>query len=149
MNMNRKDRKFKQTWKLMLVFAALTVWASVPFLSGVSARGGNQISVRTAVLTAPSGNIDPHGSATFKVFDGGGTSLEAEIEDVNAPAGTPLTAFVNGTNIGQIIVGTDGRGRLQLESENGTVPTVNSGSTVEVRNGSTVLVAGIFGAATT
>ena len=149
MNMNRKEMKIKHTWKLMLVLAALSAWASIPFLTGVSASGGNPISVRTAVLTAPSGSIDPHGSATFKVFDGGGTSLEVEIEDVNLPDGTTLTAFINGTNIGQIIVGTDGRGRLQIESENGPVPPVNTGSTVEVRNGNTDLVAGSFGAATT
>ena len=93
MNMNRKEMKIKHTWKLMLVLAALSAWASIPFLTGVSASGGNPISVRTAVLTAPSGSIDPHGSATFKVFDGGGTSLEVETSVRSSSAPTEAVGF--------------------------------------------------------
>ena len=147
--MNETTKRSKNTWKLMLVLAALSAWASLPFLTGVRASGGDPISVRTATLAAPSGSINPHGSANFKVFADGSRSLEVEVEDLSLPAGTILTAFVDGANIGQLTVGTDGRARLQIESENGPLPTVNTGSTVQVRNGNIVLVAGSFGAAVT
>lgn len=147
--MSKITKKSKHTWKLMLVLAAISAWASVPFLTGVSASGGDPISVRTANLAAPSGSLDPHGSANFKVFSDGSRSLEVEVENVSLPAGTLLSAFVDGANVGQLTVGTDARARLQIESNSGPVPTVNTGSTVQVRNGNSVLVAGAFGAATT
>lgn len=133
----------------MLVLALIAVWASLPYLTGVRASTGNPISIRTAVLAAPSGSIDPHGSANFKIFQDSSRSLEVEVEDVALPAGTSLTAFVDGVSIGQLSVGTDGRAKLQIESENGPVPNVNTGSVVQVRNGNAVLVSGAFGASTT
>src|SRR5690348_3138746 len=147
--MNKNESKSNQTWKIMLVLAITAVWASLPYLTGVRASGGNPISVRTAVLAAPSGSIDPHGSANFKIFQDGSRSLEVEVEDVALPAGTSLTAFVDGVSIGQLSVGADGRAKLQIESESGPVPTVNTGMLVQVRNGNTVLVSGSFGPATT
>ena len=147
--MRKTDRKFEHTWKLVLVLAAISAWVYIPSPTGVKASSGVPVSVRTAVLAAPSGSIDPHGSATFKVFQDGSQSLELEIENVALPGGTMLTGFVDGASIGKMAVGTEGRAQLQIQTEKGPVPTVNTGSTVDVRNGATVLAAGVFGAATT
>ena len=144
--MTKKARKFNHTWKLTLVVAALAAWAAVPFLTGVEA-GGVPMLVRSANLVSPSGSVNPHGFAQWQLYDNGARELEVEIEDVNLPAGTSLTAVVNGNVIGQIALGIDQRGRIRLRTEDGQqVPTVNDGSTAEVRNGSAVLVAGVFGA---
>lgn len=143
--MYNKIISYRHSFKLALVAAALVAWAAVPFLNGVEA-GGVPIVVRTANLVSPTGSINPHGMAEWQLYDNGARELEVEIEDVNLPAGTALTAVVDGNAVGQIILAADQRGRLKLRTEDGQpVPTVNDGSTAEVRNGNTVLVAGVFG----
>lgn len=148
--MYTKDRKFKHTRKLMLVLAVVSAWASVPFLTGVRASSDVPIMVRTANLASPSGSINPHGMTTWQLYANGAKELEVEIEDVNMPASSTFGAFIDGNSIGQIVLGADQRGRLKLRTQDGqAVPDVNDGSTAEVRNGSSILVAGIFGGATT
>jgi hypothetical protein len=141
----QKDRKLKNLWKLAFVFAALAAWASVPYLTGVKADEV-PIVVRTANLASPTGSVNPHGAATWELYQSGAKELEVEIEDVNLTAGTILNASINGNSVGQIVLQADGRGRLRLRTQDGqTVPDVNDGDTADVRNGSTVLVAGVFG----
>jgi hypothetical protein len=138
-------KNLSKSWKLALVLAALGAWASVPFLSRVEA-GGVPILVRTANLVSPTGSVNPHGDAEWELYANGNRELETEIEDVNLPAGTSLTAIVDGSSVGQIILEADRRGRLKLRTEDGqSVPNINDGSTVQVLNGNTVLVSGVFG----
>ena len=68
-------------------------------------------------------------------------SLKSKLKMLTLQAGTPLTAFVDGSSVGQLILGTDRQGRLKLRTEDGrTVPDMNDGSVVHVRNGDVVLV---------
>ena len=148
--MYRKESRSKHTWKLTLVLAVMAAWASVPFLTGVEASDSVPIVIRTANLVSPSGGTDPRGSATWQLYASGAKELEIEVEDANLPAGSGLDAFVDGSSVGQIILGTDRSGRLKLRTQDGqNVPNVNDGSTVEVRNGNDVFVAGAFGSAMT
>lgn len=132
--------------KLALV-AALLAWGAVPYLtSGVKADSTPVIIVRTASLTAPAGSVNPHGMAVWQLYQSGNREIEVEIEDVTLASGTMLNVVVDGTIIGQIAVQVDQRGKLKLKTEDGqSVPAVNAGSTVSVRNGDKVLVAGVFG----
>lgn len=142
----KKDKKNRQMWKIALVFAAIFAWVAVPFLmqEKVSA-GGIVVLVRTANLVSPTGSVNPHGEAEYQLYQDGNREIEVEIEDVNLPAGTALDAIVDGNSIGQIILAADQRGRLKLRTEDGqNVRVTNDGSTVEVRNGATVLVAGVL-----
>ncbi len=125
----------------------LTAWVSIPALIGnVKADGTPVILVRTAVLSSPTGSVNPHGAGTWQLYQSGNREIEVEIEDVNFSMGTSLGVYVDGNVIGQAIVDDRQRGRLKLRTEDGqAVPVVNDGSTVEVRNGATVLVAGVFG----
>lgn len=145
----RKDKKHGQMWKISLIFVAVFAWVAIPFIlqNKVAASGGEvPILIRTANLVSPSGSINPHGMAEYQLYPSGNREIEVEIEDVNLPAGTSLSAIVDGNSIGQIVLAADQRGRLKLRTEDGqTVPVTNDGSTVEVRNGSTVLVAGVLG----
>jgi hypothetical protein len=143
----RKIKDLALVWKGLLVLAALAMWVSVPFLSSeVKAGSGVPILVRSAVLTAVGGGANPHGAATYEVYSDGQRELEVEIEDLNLAAGTVVTAFIDGSSVGQMTLGIDHRGRLRLRTQDGqTVPNVNDGSTADVRNGQSILVTGIFG----
>lgn len=132
----------------ILVFAALIL--SIMPISMVTKAGGffmgePPILTRTASLASPSGTVNPHGAATYELYQSGNRELEVEIEDVSLADGTVLTAFVDNLEVGTMTVSGQ-RGRLKLKTELGqTVPVVNDGSTAQVKNGSTVLVAGVFG----
>ncbi|NOT47711.1 MAG: hypothetical protein HOP17_08165, partial [Acidobacteria bacterium] len=145
--MQKENRNQTQLIKCLLVLLAVAAWASIPLLGLKANAGGVPILIRTANLVSPTGSVDPHGAAEFQLYADGQRELEVEIEDVNnLPAGTALTAFINGTSVGQIVLDIDHRGRLKLRTEDGqTVPNVNDGNTVQVRNGATVLVTGVFG----
>ena len=144
--MYTKDKKFKNSWKLIIALACLVAWASVPFLTGVKASGDVPMVVRTANLVSPSGSVNPHGVATWQLYADGARELEVEIEDVDLAAGTSLTALIDGSVVGTFALDVDRRARLKLRTEDGQqVPTVNDGSTAEVRSGSTTLVVGVFG----
>lgn len=136
-----------RSWKALAIAAAVAAWASIPLFSGsVEAGGGVPILVRTAFLASPTGSVNPHGAAEYQLYANGHRELEVEIEDVSLPAGTALAAIVDGNSVGSIILAADQRGRLKLRTEDGqNVPVTNDGSTVEVRNGASVLVAGILG----
>lgn len=132
------------------IVAMFLLIAPVSMLVEVSADGSPLVLVRTTNLVSPTGSVNPHGEAEFEQYQSGNRELEVEIEDVNLPAGTSLTAVVDGNSVGQIILESDRRGRLKLKTEFGqAVPVINNGSTVQVRNGSTVLVTGSFGGPTT
>ncbi len=145
--MRSKNRNY---WKAIAIMVLLAAWVSITALTGsVKADGTPVILVRTAILTSPTGNIDPHGAAEWQLYQSGNREIEVEIEDVNLGIGTSLDVFVDGNLIGQAIIDDNQRGRLKLKTEDGqAVPVVNDGSTAEVRNGTTVLVLGVFGGGT-
>jgi CHRD domain/FG-GAP-like repeat len=106
------------------------------------------ILTRTANLAAPSG-VNPHGKATYNVYANNNRELELEVEEVDLANGTVLTAFINNAQVGTITV-SDRQGRLKLKTESGnTVPMIIDGSTAQIKNGTTVLVSGIFATAAT
>ena len=144
--MKRNFKKNRHLISVVIAVVAVAGWVSIPFLNrGAAAATGVPILVRTAFLASPTGSVNPHGSAEYDVYSDGNRELEVEIEDVNLPAGTSLDAIVDGNNVGQIILLADRSGKLRLKTELGqTVPVTNDGSTVAVRNGSTVLVAGVL-----
>ncbi len=146
----KKDKKFGQMWKVSLIFAAVFAWVAIPFiLQNKVEASETPSSTLTANLVSPSGSVNPHGAASYNVYPSGKRELEVEAEDVNA-VGATLTYFLNGTSIGQMTVGADFKAKLKLSTEAGqTVPTVNAGNTVQVKNGATVILSGTFGAATT
>ncbi len=138
--------KNRKLWKAAFVFALLAAWVSIPMITGrVKADDSPVVLTRTASLAAPAGSANPHGIATWQLSQNNNRELEIEIENVNLAAGTSLTATINGTAVGPIILDSNRKGKLKRQTEDGeAVPTVNDGSTVDVRNGTTVLVAGVF-----
>ncbi len=134
-------------WKASLVVAILAAWVSIPMLTGsVKADGTPVIVVRTAILASPTGSINPHGVGTWQLYQSGNREIEVQIQDVSLAIGTTLNAIVDGNSIGTLVVDDRQRAKIKLRTEDGqAVPVVNDGSTCSVRNGSTVLVSGVFG----
>ena len=146
--MKTRDMKSKnrQYWKVAAVAMMLAAWVSIPFLTGkVKADGETPTVVRRASLVSPTGSVNPHGEASWQLCQSGNRELEIEVEDINLAAGTSLTANINGNAIGQMVVDVTRKAKLRLRTEDGqTVPAVLDGSTIDVRNGTTVLVNGVF-----
>jgi len=110
---------------------------------GVKADATPVIVLRNAALVSPTGSINPHGAAAWQLYQSGNREIEVEIEDVNLSMGTALSAVVDGNVIGTMTVDDRQKAKLKLRTEDGqAVPMTDDGSTVEVRNGTVVLVAG-------
>jgi hypothetical protein len=137
--------KKSQFWSLTVVAAIAMIWSALPIVLHVDAGEVPPILVRNAVLVSPTGGVNPHGDAEYQLYSNGNRELEVEIEDVNLPNGTVLTAFVSNSPVGTLTLSLQ-RGKLKLRTEDGqTVPVVDAGALVDVRNGETVLVSGTFG----
>ncbi len=149
--MKRNESKFKhgRVLNIAVTVIAAIILCILPISMMVNANSNSLDSIviltRTANLVSPTGSINPHGAAAYTVYDSGQRELEIEAEDVNAANGTILTFFVDGNNIGQAAIDNQ-KARLRLKTELGqAVPTVNNGATVQVRNGATVILNGVFG----
>lgn len=143
-HLNKKTKRGRlANWAILGVVALFLSIAPISML--VEAGDSTPILVRTANLVSPTGSVNPHGMAEYQLYQDGNRELEVEAEDVALPDGTVLTAFIDGSSVGQMTLSLQ-KGRLKLRTEDGqSVPVVNDGSTVQVRSGTTVLVAGVFG----
>ena len=145
----QKEKKIKRSnlVNLAIILFAIGILSILPVSMVIKASenlGGIPILTRTAVLVSPSGTVNPHGDATYEIYQSGQRELEIEAEDVNAPNGTTLSFFINGNMIGQQGL-LDQRAKLRLRTQDGqTVPIINGGELVEVKNGGTLLVSGVF-----
>lgn len=75
------------------------------------------------------------------------TELETRVRQVNLPAGTSLTLVVDGVTIGQMTIDGSQEGRSRLRSDRGeTVPQVNVGSTIQLRQNGTTVMSGTYAA---
>ena len=139
--LQKRNRRLVQ---FTAVIALIAAWVSIPMLTGgVKADATPVIVLRNAALVSPTGSINPHGAAAWQLYQSGNREIEVEIEDVSLSMGTALSAVVDGNVIGTMTVDDRQKAKLKLRTEDGqAVPMTNDGSTVEVRNGTTVLVAG-------
>jgi hypothetical protein len=117
--------------------------------NGGPGNGNNtQTRLRTNLAGAAIAGKKPEGNADFR-NDGTRTRLNVEVENVNLAAGTVLTVHVMlpgaaATTVGSITVSAGGENELEVDSQNGLVPAIVSGSMVTVLNGTTVILAGVF-----
>lgn len=93
-----------------------------------------------AELTGPaiSGRA-PRGTAQFR--ERGSNALMVMVRQVNLAEGTILGVFVGGNSVGQITLPKNGSGQLRLDT---TTATINEGTAIEIRNGTTVVLSGTF-----
>jgi CHRD domain/FG-GAP-like repeat len=71
--------------------------------------------------------------------------LEVYVRQVNLPIGTVLSVLVDNVSVGQMTVRSGGDAELELENEHGqVVPNVAAGSTLQIKNGGSVTLSGVF-----
>jgi hypothetical protein len=144
-----RKEKYKQIWKIVFIFLAVFAWAVIPFITQNKVEASDNeesfaITTLAAALLPPNGGANPRGAAVFVETDSNNRQLEVEIENISLPNGTVLTVFINGSSVGQMTVDQQ-KARLRLRTQDGqSVPNISSGSTIEVRNGSSTLVSGVF-----
>lgn len=94
---------------------------------------------------APIDGIVPRGMAKYLELEGGRKILKVFARQVNLQSGTSLDVIVGGINVGQIVLRPSRDGAIRLDTANGNnVPAVTAGTTVELRNGSNVILSGTF-----
>ncbi len=145
----KENKKFKRSYLVnsAVILFAVGILSILPVSMVIEANenlGGVPIIVRTANLVSPTGSVNPHGDAEYEVYQSGQRELEIEAENVNAANGTVLSFFVAGNLVGQQSL-LDQKAKLRLRTQDGqTVPTLDGGELVEVKNGETLLVSGNF-----
>ncbi|MCY7374703.1 MAG: hypothetical protein LH472_01865, partial [Pyrinomonadaceae bacterium] len=86
--MKRNENKFKhgRVLNVAVAICAALILSVLPISMMVNASenalGGVPVLVRTANLVSPTGSVNPHGDATYEVYDSGQRELEIEAEDV-------------------------------------------------------------------
>ena len=97
-----------------------------------------------AGLTGSANGVVGFGFAQYEIHSSR-IELEIRVRQINLPAGTVLTAFVNGTQAGQFQLESDREGRLRLRTDRGEpVPQVTTGMSAEIRTGGNTILSGTF-----
>ncbi|HQU85591.1 MAG TPA: CHRD domain-containing protein [Pyrinomonadaceae bacterium] len=137
-----------KTWKIAFIVFALGLITIVPFYFGEQTEAQTATgTVYVANLTgAPIGEATPRGNAAYFADSSNHTALDVSVMNVNLPFRTVLTVYVDGASVGTFQLSSTKSGRLHLPAPNQPAPTVNDGSTIEVKNGDTVVLAGAFAA---
>ncbi|HEY8560200.1 MAG TPA: FG-GAP-like repeat-containing protein [Pyrinomonadaceae bacterium] len=149
MKQTATNKHFKRVFAIVL-FAAF--WVSIPFILSDAPVSADELSDTRiqATLTGVAINaVTPAGFSEWRLDDGGRRRLDVQASSVNLPAGTVLSIVVNNAAIGQTSVNNLGGAFFSIDSNNGqTVPVINFGDPVEVRNGAGVVLSGRFGTVT-
>ena len=107
-------------WKAAFFAALLTAWVSIPYLAGIVKADSTPVIVtRTATLVPLVGQVNPHGLATWKLYQSGNREIEVQSEDMPFSQGTVLTAIVDGNVIGTFTVDDRNKAKLKLRTEDG------------------------------
>ena len=125
--------------KLIAGFAAL----ALPVLM---IAGEAEVRLRTRLAGGAIDRLTPSGSAEFRAR-GSRAKFNVEVEDVNVAAGTKLSVFLNGNEVGTITVSPAPirGGELEFNTQDGdAVPTAAAGDVVTVRNGATAVLSGVL-----
>ncbi len=137
-----------------LIFTGIFIGMSFVFnsLTDTSVDAQNQPPAPSVHLTArltgePIQGVRPRGAASYMEFQNGVRVLTVAVDQVRFGNGTNLNVIIDGEPAGQITVRL-GAGYLRLSTlQNDNVPTPASGSTIVIRRGAQIVLAGSFGTA--
>lgn len=139
----------RNSWRAFFVVFTLIAAAGVPLYLGNHSSAQMSTTMGTVYVAdltgAPIGNITPAGAGHYFADSSGNRAFQVQVGNVALPGGTNLGVFVDGTAVGQIRLSMFHNGMLQLSTLSGqTVPTVNNGSTLVVKNAGTAILSGTF-----
>ena len=84
-------------------------------------------------------SITPAGTARFR--EKGKNGLMINVRQVNVAANTDLDVYVGETKVGTIEIGRGRNGQLRVDS---SAATIDEGSVITIRNGTTTVLTGTF-----
>lgn len=123
--------------KMLAIAVLFAAVLALSFGQGVYAKGITTV----AALSGSAAYPNAKGKAVSKV-SAEEKEFQVEIENVKALAGKRLTVYVGGAPAGSMLVNAFGTARLNRNTNNGqTVPSVSSGTTVQVKTAAGKLVA--------
>ena len=132
--------------KSVFLCVALSVaWLLLPFVGQFTADANDSSfqcpngPVAADLTGTDAGASGPGGRATFR--DQGNNRLNVNVRSTNVAANTSLDVYVGDTKVGSINVGRGGSGQVRVDSP--TV-TIDEGTMISVRNGTTTIVSGTF-----
>ncbi|MEP6923984.1 MAG: FG-GAP-like repeat-containing protein [Pyrinomonadaceae bacterium] len=149
--MKKKNNQKFQLWLVLPAIIGALVWAISPLISSKAANNllisdSVVVNLQTNLSGAAINGVTPFGRAEYKVFTSGNRKFEVEAFAVNLPAGTALSVEVNRAFVGQLFISAAQSGELRLKTEDGqTVPTIQNGDTVTVKQNANIILSGIFG----
>lgn len=137
--------------KAAIVASMLATWISIPFLTNkVSADTESDVRINATLTGSAIGGVLPFGDAEHRLDEGNGRRrLRVEGFPINLPEGTVLQINVNNAAFVQTTVSQWGHFWVERDTSSGhTVPPVSAGMPVQVLNGTTVILSGVFGTVT-
>lgn len=147
--------KNRNLFRIGAVLLLAALWVVTPFLmgDGVVQADGRGIRHQASLSGAPINGITPTGYAEYREQTKGSLGvrrrLSVQAYSVSLPENTLLDIFISNTFIGQMRIDNSFNGYFNLDGGRGqSVPIITSGEPLEIRQGSTVIVAGIFGTVT-
>src|SRR5688572_18866443 len=152
MKMKQKNANRNLT-RFGALLALVAMWVIIPFAIGdraVSAEAmlSDVIRIGATLTGDPINGVTPRGFAEYRVDDQNRRRFEIDGNSINLPPGTVLNISVNNAVVGQANLGLCGAFSFRRRTDDGQqVPIITNGSPVQVLNGSTVILAGIFGSA--
>ncbi len=115
--------------------------AVLSLLAAQIAVASPKTSIVFDLTGAPIANQAPRGKLTYTKDHKGMHRLDVQVRRTDLPDGTMLDVFVDAVNAGQLVL-HDSKGKLRLREKNGdTVPVVTESSAIEVKNGTTTVLA--------
>ncbi|HEY0426231.1 MAG TPA: FG-GAP-like repeat-containing protein [Pyrinomonadaceae bacterium] len=149
----KQTAKNRNLFKVGAVLLLAALWVVIPFaLNGSKASAEEMISdtrTQASLTGAPINDVTPAGFSEHRLDDSGRRRLTVQASSVNLAAGTALEVYINNALVGQMSVDGFSNASLSLDTNNGqTVPVVNFGNPIEVRQNGAAILAGTFGTVT-
>jgi hypothetical protein len=149
----KQTAKNRNLFKVGAVLLLMALWVVIPFaLNDAKVSAEEMLSdtrIQASLTGAPINGVNPTGFSEHRLDDGGRRRLDVRANSVNLPAGTVLQIFVNNALVGQMSVDGFSNAFLSIDTNNGqTVPVVNFGNPIEVRQNGAAILSGSFGTVT-
>ena len=145
----KQQIKNRNLFKVGAILLLTVMWVITPFiLNGISVEADelSETRIQASLAGAPINGVTPAGFSEYRVDDQGRRRLSVQGNSINLAAGTSLGIYINNALVGQMGVDGFNNAFFSIDTNNGqTVPVINAGNPIEVRQGSTAILSGIFG----
>ena len=123
--------------RILITVTLLSLFAMPVFAASM------KVNLKTSMSGASFNGAVPSGRVEYEL-ESSSRKLAFELRNIVLPAGTVVTVFANGVQVGTVTVRNHGGTLLRSTFANQSVPSLSVGSTLAVRWGTTTLMVGHF-----